>query len=72
MSHFTVAVITKNNPTNEELNKVLQPYHEYECTGFKDQYVVPVDETDDNRSASSSIALIDALRFSICNLRSFI
>lgn len=47
MSHFTVAVITKNNPTNEELTKALQPYHEYECTGFKDQYVVPVDETDE-------------------------
>lgn len=34
MSHFTVLVIGEN-PEEQ-----LQPFHEYECTGVKDQYVV--------------------------------
>ena len=44
MSHFTVLV-----PANDEkhLAEVLQPYHEYECTGVKDQYVVFVKATQD-------------------------
>lgn len=33
MSHFTVLVIGDN------IKDQLQPYHEYECTGIKDQYV---------------------------------
>lgn len=40
MSHFSVLVIGPN------VEKQLQPYHEYECTGVKDQYVVAVDETE--------------------------
>lgn len=42
MSHFTVLVIG-DNPTEQ-----LQPFHEYECTGTEDQYVVfvPVTEED--------------------------
>lgn len=43
MSHFTVAVLTKPNQT---LEQVLQPFHEYECTGVKDEYVVWIDEHD--------------------------
>lgn len=41
MSHFTVLVIG-DNPEDQ-----LQPYHEYECTGIKDQYVkfVPAEES---------------------------
>jgi hypothetical protein len=39
MSHFTVMVIGDNPETQ------LQPYHEYECTGIKDEYVVNVDKT---------------------------
>lgn len=39
MSHFTVMVIG-DNP-----EKQLQPYHEYECTGIEDEYVVNVDKT---------------------------
>ena len=41
MSHFTVMVIGK------EPEKQLQPYHEYECTGIKDEYVkfVEAEET---------------------------
>ncbi len=44
MSHFTVMVI---GPNPEEQ---LAPYHEYECTGVKDQYVVFVepDESEED------------------------
>lgn len=42
MSHFNVAVITAC-PT--EVDLALQPFHEFECTGIKDKYVVPVDQT---------------------------
>lgn len=45
MSHFTVLVSTKTG-SDEELRAVLQPYHEFECTGTEDEYVVDVDETD--------------------------
>lgn len=41
MSHFTVLVIGEN-PEEQ-----LQPYHEYECTGIKDQYVFDVDKTEE-------------------------
>ena len=41
MSHFTVLVIGEN------VEDLLQPYHEYECTGVEDQYVVDVDMTDE-------------------------
>lgn len=46
MSHFAVLVATK---TPEELDEVLQPYHEFECTGCDDQYVVDVDQTEEAR-----------------------
>ena len=46
MSHFTVLVVT-DTPGEEELSAVLQPYHEYECTGVNDQYVVFVDHHDE-------------------------
>lgn len=36
MSHFTVLVITDNEPTAETLHAALLPYHEYECTGYKE------------------------------------
>lgn len=48
MSHFTVLVATKT-ASEEDLAAALQPYHEFECTGTEDQYVVDVDETDDLR-----------------------
>lgn len=44
MSHFTVLVVTD---TPEQVEKVLQPFHEYECTGIEDQYVVDVDKTEE-------------------------
>ena len=46
MSHFTVLVVTDNG-TDAEITKALQPFHEYECTGVKDEFVVFVDEHDD-------------------------
>lgn len=39
MSHFSVFVI------GEDVSAQLQPYHEYECTGIEDQYVVTTDIT---------------------------
>lgn len=36
MSHFAVMVIHKKG---ENLQELLQPYHEYECTGVEDEYV---------------------------------
>lgn len=44
MSHFTVMVI------GNDVEGQLQPFHEYECTGIKDQYVVWVDGTDEVRA----------------------
>lgn len=45
MSHFTVLVATKSPA---DVSAALQPFHEYECTGVKDQYVrfVPAPETE--------------------------
>lgn len=40
MSHFSVMVV------GEDVEKALAPYHEYECTGVKDEHVVWVDEHD--------------------------
>lgn len=44
MSHFTVLVV------GDDLKAQLQPFHEFECTGEDDQYVVDVDITDKVRS----------------------
>jgi hypothetical protein len=41
MSHFTVLII------GPDIEKQLQPYHEYECTGIEDEYVVEVNKTED-------------------------
>lgn len=41
MSHFTVLVIG-DNPEDQ-----LAGYHEFECTGYNDQYIVDVDQTDE-------------------------
>ena len=45
MSHFTTYVITKTN-NKEELDKLMLPYHEYECTGMTD-YCVHIDESEE-------------------------
>lgn len=44
MSHFSVLVVT-DNPNDVEA--ALQPFHEYECTGIDDEYVIDVDKTDE-------------------------
>lgn len=41
MSHFTVMVI------GDEPEKQLAPYHEYECTGVDDEYVIDIDCTEE-------------------------
>ena len=45
MSHFTVAVVLPEY-SEEALKEALQPYHEYECTGVKDKYVIKVECPD--------------------------
>lgn len=52
MSHFSVIVVTDENPeTNPEVLKAaLQPFHEFECTGVIDEYVQDVDKTEEYRS----------------------
>jgi hypothetical protein len=47
MSHFTVLVVTDEFPEEEVLGKALQPFHEFECTGTDDQYVVDRDITEE-------------------------
>lgn len=42
MSHFTTIVFC-NNPS--DLEKKMAPYHEFECTGLNNEYVVDVDIT---------------------------
>ncbi len=48
MSHFFMIVVTENG-TDAELNKALQPFHEFECTGIDDEYVKNVDELQEAR-----------------------
>lgn len=43
MSHFAVTVIGAN------VEEQLAPYHEFECTGKDDQYVVELDQTEEAR-----------------------
>jgi hypothetical protein len=46
VSHFSVLVVTQS-PDEEELTSLLQPYHEFECTGIDDQYVQDIDLTEE-------------------------
>jgi hypothetical protein len=46
MSHFSVLVISETQLTEEAMRPILQPWHEYECTGVDDEYVIDVDITD--------------------------
>lgn len=45
MSHYTTYVVTKTN-NKEELDKLMLPYHEYECTGMT-AYCVHLDMTSE-------------------------
>ena len=51
MSHFSLAVITRRQPTDARLMEILQPWHEFECTGKDDQYIVEIDKTEEARQA---------------------
>jgi hypothetical protein len=42
MSHFTVLVV------GEDIEKQLAPFHEFECTGTNDEYVLDVDVTEES------------------------
>jgi hypothetical protein len=48
MSHFSVLVITDNKPTEDALNDILAPWHEFECTGWNNQYVIDEDVTEES------------------------
>lgn len=43
MSHFTVLVI------GDDIERQLQPFHEYECTGIEDEFVKDIDITAEAR-----------------------
>lgn len=43
MSHFTVLVV------GDDVETALAPFHEFECTGRDDQYVVEVDSIEEDR-----------------------
>lgn len=49
MSHFTVMVVTAEKPSQTSISEVLQPFHEFECSGVADQYVVNVDMMEEAR-----------------------
>lgn len=50
MSHFAVLVIDTRTPGKKDLAEVMQPFHEFECTGVDDRYVVDVDVTAERRA----------------------
>jgi hypothetical protein len=54
MSHFSLIVATKEYPSQEVLHRELQPFHQFECTGVDDQYVVDIDITEDLRKSYES------------------
>lgn len=54
MSHFSVLVISPTELTTETLGAILQPWHEFECTGKDDQYVQNVDITEEALSSYHS------------------
>lgn len=41
MSHFSVLIL------GDDVEKQLQPYHEYECTGIEDEYVIDINKDDE-------------------------
>jgi hypothetical protein len=49
MSHFAVFVVTPEFPTHDVLSKTLAPWHEFECTGLDNEYVIDVDKTEEAR-----------------------
>ena len=62
MSHFAVLVITEQEPIDDVLSAALQPFHEYECTGIDDKYVVDVDVTDEVEAGWTAPSKVVRLR----------
>ncbi|MBA9067468.1 hypothetical protein FHR71_001198 [Methylobacterium sp. RAS18] len=50
MSHFSVLVVTTEEPTNDVLSRILMPWHEFECTGLDNEFVQSIDQTADKRA----------------------
>jgi hypothetical protein len=53
MSHFSVLVITKKHPLDDdhkELAEALVPFHEFECTGRNDEHICELNVTEDTRN----------------------
>lgn len=50
MSHYSVLVVTAERPTDDVLTKALAPFHEFECTGCVDEYVMSISDTEDYRA----------------------
>lgn len=60
MSHFVVMVI------GDDVEKQLAPFHEFECTGIDDEYVVDVDVTESVRAhVASEWSIEDAVAYEI-------
>jgi hypothetical protein len=47
MSHFAVLVVLPEETTDEAVGRALAPWHEFECTGRNDEYVIEVDITEE-------------------------
>lgn len=66
MSHFTLLVHLKEEELQDGVDisallvDKLQPYHEFECTGIKDQYVIKYDETEE-KLESYSLEIVDCV-----------
>lgn len=56
MSHFVVLVVA-DKKDERNLADILQPFHEYESTGVRDQYVTEVDITENTRSEYKTAAV---------------
>jgi len=54
MSHFAVLLVLPSYSTDDLIANTLQPFHEYECTGVDDQYVVDVDVTEEVETTFAS------------------
>lgn len=53
MSHACLLVVTDSYPEEGELERMLQPWHEFETTGVDDEYVIDIDITGAARDAYS-------------------
>lgn len=61
MSHFSTLVLlpaSAANDLNKALLAVMQPWHEFECTGTDDQYVVDIDETEEARATYAETSVV--------------